>query len=319
MIAFNCLHCGHKFRAADDLAGKFGKCKGCGTRIRVPDIQRAATVEPQREPEFDLSFLQPPHEAPDDEPEYDLSFLHQPSHSPECARNVLEEPLPSVLNEVAAKSESSPVVSRELLIARICDQMPFSMMLLGRLVVFQSYAGDQLKAVVGDMIDGKQFDYIFSRWDTRRPDSLSNNNIHARENREEMRYQLKQASTISSFLKMFVPLPIGIRLFIHDERRPFAHYERRIAAINEALLTWNGLFNSQRNSDGTLKLAIPCAAYRNRLTNEEREYFDLEDCLCRANVTHPTGCCSPHRKPGTKTLFDNYPFFAEEGFPELML
>ena len=41
MINFQCGKCGHKFRVADDKAGKKGRCLGCGEIVRIPTLSES--------------------------------------------------------------------------------------------------------------------------------------------------------------------------------------------------------------------------------------------------------------------------------------
>ncbi len=52
MITFNCDNCGKTFSVADDLAGRKGKCKGCGKSLLVPRATSAGagTVQRLRQP-----------------------------------------------------------------------------------------------------------------------------------------------------------------------------------------------------------------------------------------------------------------------------
>lgn len=57
MISFSCPDCGKAFTVKDELAGKKGKCAGCGQTFRVPDY----------DPEDDLLNALPV-DAPEGEP-----------------------------------------------------------------------------------------------------------------------------------------------------------------------------------------------------------------------------------------------------------
>lgn len=40
-IRFSCVHCGKSIKVKTDLAGREGKCPGCGAKIRVPTVEDA--------------------------------------------------------------------------------------------------------------------------------------------------------------------------------------------------------------------------------------------------------------------------------------
>jgi len=48
MIELNCPVCGHKLIAPESGAGKTGKCKFCGERIRIPALSDTPLDEPER-------------------------------------------------------------------------------------------------------------------------------------------------------------------------------------------------------------------------------------------------------------------------------
>ena len=46
MIHFNCPRCGNAIKVKDEIAGRRGKCRGCGETIQVPSADAAAQDEP---------------------------------------------------------------------------------------------------------------------------------------------------------------------------------------------------------------------------------------------------------------------------------
>lgn len=45
MIHFNCEHCGQEFSVFDKVGGKFGRCKVCGGKMKIPEANSANTRE----------------------------------------------------------------------------------------------------------------------------------------------------------------------------------------------------------------------------------------------------------------------------------
>ncbi len=52
-IPGECDHCGKKFKAKGSLAGKAMKCRGCGSRVIVPDVEDYESLEDEYEEEWD--------------------------------------------------------------------------------------------------------------------------------------------------------------------------------------------------------------------------------------------------------------------------
>jgi serine/threonine protein kinase/DNA-directed RNA polymerase subunit RPC12/RpoP len=84
MIAFSCAHCGKKFEAKPEYAGRSARCPSCKERVVVPHEGSAATVSPSRI-EGALSSLARAGVAA----EVSLAW-HEPTDQDEAARPVAE-------------------------------------------------------------------------------------------------------------------------------------------------------------------------------------------------------------------------------------
>jgi serine/threonine protein kinase len=70
MIAFRCNHCGKDIKVKDELAGRKGKCPGCGTVISIPaaaDVGQASKVRPSSSHYEDVRTLPPTPSAVEEE------------------------------------------------------------------------------------------------------------------------------------------------------------------------------------------------------------------------------------------------------------
>lgn len=205
--------------------------------------------------------------------------------------------------------------------SRFRDQLPFSIVVLGRGVAFsQSATGHVATQIEENYKD--VFDSAKTRWDGRK--GMSYDGPKSRSIFAVMKSRLRTKESLQRFLLFIIGQPIGLRLFIFDKTIGFKKYIGRQSAINEAYLTWDAIQNWERDSKGHSKLSISCAGFRNRLMKYESDPDDLRVnsvsiCMCSANVSDSTGLCGAHKKPGSRNIFNHYPFFAIEGFPELAI
>lgn len=203
--------------------------------------------------------------------------------------------------------------------SRFRDQLPFSIVVLGRGVTFSQsatgYVSTQIEENYKDVFDSAK-----TRWDDRKAVWIGGPD--QRSNFAAMKTRLRSKESLQRFLLFLIGLPIGLRLLIFDKSIGFKKYIGRQSAINEAYLTWDAIQNWERDSNGRLKLSIACAGFRNRLAKHEREPSEIRAnsvslCMCWSNVSDSTGLCGAHKKSGSRNIFNHYPFFAVEGFPEL--
>ena len=205
--------------------------------------------------------------------------------------------------------------------SRFRDQLPFSITVLGRGVTFsQSATGNIATHIEENYKD--TFNSAKTRWDHRKGmlfDGPDQRSIFA-----AMKSRLRTKESLQRFLLFMIGQPIGLRLLIFDKSIGFKKYIGRQSAINEAYLTWDAIQNWEHDSKGHLKMSISCAGYRNRLAKYESDPDELRVnsvslCMCSSNVSDSTGLCGTHKQSGSRNLFNHYPFFAVEGFPELAI
>ena len=115
----------------------------------------------------------------------------------------------------------------------------------------------------------------------------------------------ESVNALKVFIHFFLEQPIGYRMLTFDRKRGFRAYEHRESAVNQAYLSWFSLKYAERARQGKFKYAIPCMGY-----------FGDNRSFCRSSVLDLSGCCHVHRKAASKTLFNFYPWFEREGFPE---
>ena len=297
MITFNCPRCGREFRVRDDAEGKSGMCKSCGCSICIPKIAAVAPSIDDENASRLLEFLNQAHEVRARSQEFDFGFLMPATRSPE----------PGI-------TDARPT-ERADLIARFTQQLPFTTIVLGREVEFRSFTNGKLVAQIADVPNSAHFDRAYTAWERRR--AVLRDSFEERTNIAAMKLRLSQSSTLEAFLSFFLAQPIGLRMFLFDKEREFASYPGRLEAIDEALFTWDALSHWDKNTNGKLKLSIPCAGYRNGVSKEELSSGWVWPCLCSVCVANATGCCGTHCKPNARTLFNYYPFFEQEGHSEL--
>ncbi|MCA9115793.1 MAG: hypothetical protein KDA79_11970 [Planctomycetaceae bacterium] len=201
------------------------------------------------------------------------------------------------------------------------QQLPFQVLVMGRSVTFDRSSTGKIAIDIDDAFTDI-FESASSTWDHRK--GIQINGPEQRSNFASMKERLHSKKSVRQFLLFLVRQPIGPRLFIFDQSQSFDRYIGRQAAINEAYLTWDALTNWERDRNGKLVLSIACAGYRKRLAKYESEPekivpASVSFCMCSSNVSDPTGCCGTHKKSGSRTIFNYYPFFKVEGFPELDL
>jgi len=206
--------------------------------------------------------------------------------------------------------------------AHFKSQLPFRCQILGRCLTFGRLNDGQISVDVSDEATPIVFRAAFHKWDMRRGYVI--NGPDERLNMQLTEDRLMKKETIRSFISFYFAQPIGLRMFIFDTSREFYSYIGRVSAIDEAVLTWDAITHWERQPSGKLKLSIACSAFRSRLGKFELQpdrVYDssLSRCLCSSNVSDVSGCCGSHKRAGSRTIFNYYPFFKVEGFPDLML
>lgn len=204
---------------------------------------------------------------------------------------------------------------------RLMAQLPFTIEVLGRRVTFSLKEGNRISLHADDASSEYTVRISITHWHHRRlrytdgPDE--------RETFERMSERLLSRHTTIQFLKHFTTLPIGVPLLIFDRSVPFQKYPGRHLFLTEAILTWDAMTNWEKRTDGNFKISIPCAGFRSNLPKrltEPKEFlnFCISECMCTGSVLDPSGLCSSHKRQGAKTLFNSYPLFKAEGFPDLL-
>lgn len=210
-------------------------------------------------------------------------------------------------------------MDQKAVIARFRDQLPFRIEVLGRGVVFRkSDSGDVAVDIEEGYID--LFNSTKTRWYNRK--SVQIDGPDQRANFAVMKARLKVKDSIQRFLGFFISQPIGVRLMILSKDTSFSRLVGRVSAINQAYLTWDAITNWERDAKNRLNLSIPCAGFRNRIAKHESNPIVIDTkslswCMCSVNSSDTSGLCGTHKKPSHRNLFNYYPFFAAEGFPEL--
>ena len=59
MISFSCPHCNKALRVKDELAGKRGKCPGCGQAFAIPATSASAAAPAQGADPAEMRTLPP--------------------------------------------------------------------------------------------------------------------------------------------------------------------------------------------------------------------------------------------------------------------
>ena len=202
---------------------------------------------------------------------------------------------------------------------RLHKQLPFTILVLGRRVTFSQIEGGRVGINSDEEGKKRAIRLAMVEWD-RRGQYIGGPADHEHLARMEGRLLVKDYT--AQFLKFFFSQPIGMPLCIFNTSIPFQEYNTRLIAINEAFLTWDAINHWPKKSDGKLAKLLPCAGFTSRIPQHECENDDnwkvmLGRYRCSTAVSDPSGLCPGHRKPDARTLFNFYPFFNTEGFPEL--
>lgn len=204
---------------------------------------------------------------------------------------------------------------------RLHEQLPFTIVVLGRRVSFKENEGRRVGIHVEEQAKIREIRAAMKEWDRR---SHWIDGPDERDNLDLMEARFLNKDHTIRFLQFFLAQPIGQPLCIFDTPRPFEEYPQRLVAINEAFLTWDAINHWPRKPNGKMKLSISCGAFISRIPayecqNDENWQVRLAHYRCVANVSDVSGFCGSHKKQGAKTLFNFYPFFKTEGFPELTI
>lgn len=203
---------------------------------------------------------------------------------------------------------------------KFAAQLPFKIQVLGRDVTLLRSQDNKLSAEVSPYGGAGSILTAFQQWQSRR--TISSTSSAERENYQQMERRLLHPDTIKMFLKFYFSKPVFPRLFVFKPGKGFLDYPVRAMALDEAILSWDAVANWKKKSETKTHFSFSCAGYRNNLSVFELEHvvknpqgFPL--CMCNSSVNELSACCSGHARAGSKTLFTYYPFFPQEGMPEL--
>lgn len=213
--------------------------------------------------------------------------------------------------------EPNSIDNREIL-ARFFRQLPFAAQLFGREVQFSTPDGSKVHVHVDEKQNEAVLAQAYKRWEGRK--GVVGSAQEQRALYDSLHEKLADARVLKDFVRAFLGLAHGQRMLIFDTTKPFQKYPARCAAIDEAALTWCASNFAKRDHERLLQ-AIACAGYARLPTRERTPYasndLGIPTWGCASNVTDVCGLCPRHRKPGARTIFNFYPLFAAEGFPEL--
>lgn len=203
--------------------------------------------------------------------------------------------------------------SSEPIWIRFRSQLPRRIQVLGRKVIIKASVDNQLEALISDKVPEKVLRSEMQEWESRKflGSTLGGEPFAI----AECSVSVREASLVGDFLYFYIRQPICPRILSVKDGKSFRPYRGRQAAINQAFLTWFALNFYQRDRNGELTFAVPCAGYRSRIEKCYLHPNGVRYCLCAASVLDPSGFCPHHRSPTAKTLFNHYPLFDIEDVP----
>lgn len=211
-------------------------------------------------------------------------------------------------------------------------QLPFQIPVLGRGVTFSASDSGRILIQIADLptglcddgireLEDEGFRKAFDKWEGRKEFGNPAPDLCYAESHPMCR--LRNPTFTKEFLRFFLGTSIGVRLCICNTSVGLSTLPCRRAAIDQAFLTWNAITNYERTKDGQLDRTIACSGYRRTVSDHElHQGFgigSLGRALCGSAVTDATGACHHHRRPASPTLFNHYPYFEREGYPELAI
>jgi hypothetical protein len=213
--------------------------------------------------------------------------------------------------------EPNSIDNREIS-ARFVRQLPFAAQLFGREVQFSTPDGSKVHVQVDEKPNEAILMQAYRRWEGRK--GVAGSAQEQRALYDSLHEKLADTRVLKEFVRAFLSLALGPRMLIFDKSKPFQTYPARCAAIDEAALTWYATNFAARDHERLLQ-PIACAGYA-RMPTRERSLYARNDLGiptwgCALNVSDVCGLCPRHKRPGSKTIFNFYPLFAAEGFPEL--